>query len=103
MLGAGTVAALDHVTLKRDAGQVKLDGRIVVEAADGGVLFETRDSALWIVQPEEQVERSKDDAAYSPLASAELAAAMLKELPSGFETYETKHYLICFNTSRPYA
>jgi hypothetical protein len=103
LLAAGTAGALDHITLRRDAGPVKLEGRVVVEAADGGVLFETRDSALWIVQPEEQVERSDDDAPYLPLARSELAAAMLRELPPGFETHETKHYLICFNTSRAYA
>jgi len=102
-LVAGAAYALDHVTLRRDVGPLKLDGRIVVEAVDGGVLFETRDSALWIVQPEEQVERSKDDVPYAPLPRTELAAALLKELPPGFETLETKHYLICFNTSRAYA
>jgi hypothetical protein len=102
-LVAGTAGALDHVTLRRDVGQMKLDGRIVVEAVDGGVLFETRDSALWIIQPEQQVERSKDDVPYAPLPRSELAASILKELPPGFETYETKHYLICFNTSRDYA
>jgi hypothetical protein len=103
LLVAGTAPAVDHVTLRRDVGQIKLDGRIVVEAADGGVLFQTRDSALWIVQPEEQVGRSTDEVPYAPLGRTELSAAMLKELPPGFETYETKHYLICFNTSRTYA
>jgi len=103
LLAAARADALDHLTLRRDAGQVKLVGRVVVEAADGGVLFETRESALWIVQPEEQVERSKDEVTYEPLAHNELAAALLKELPPGFETYETKHYVICFNTSRAYA
>jgi hypothetical protein len=38
-----------------------------------------------------------------PVTRAALAKAVLEELPPGFRTYHTKHYIICYNTSKPYA
>ena len=89
--------------MKRDSVEQELVGRIVVKAQDGGVLFETRDAALWTVPPEEQVRLSADAETFAPLADDELTQTLLKQLPAGFETVTTKHYVICFNTSRAYA
>ena len=97
------VEALDRVVMRRDGVEQELVGRIVVRTQDGGVLLETRDGALWGVTADEQASISSDDEAYAPYRADELAAVMLAELPSGFETLQTKHYLICYNTSRAYA
>ena len=33
----------------------------------------------------------------------ELAASLLKDLPSNFDVYQTRHYVILYSTSRTYA
>ena len=95
--------AVDRLKMKRDALEQELVVRIVVRAQYGGVLFETRDAALWAVTPEEQVALASDAEPFVPLDDAELAQALLRRLPQGFEILSTKHYVICFNTSRAYA
>lgn len=100
---ASPAGAMDRVKLKREGLEQELVGRILEKAEDNGLLFETRDGTLWTVPPEEQLAVTKDDEAFSPLPPGKLAEQMLKVLPAGFETLQTKHYLICFNTSRAYA
>jgi hypothetical protein len=95
--------ALDRVVMKRDGVEHTLVGRFVVTAEDGGVMVETRDGAIWTVPPEEQVSKSSDAEPYRPFTTEETIAALRAELPPGFEIYQTKHYIICFNTSRAYA
>ena len=75
----------------------------MVTAEDGGLLLMTRDGTLWTIEPEELVSRTQDDEPFRPLSREELARQLLAELPAGFETYTTHHYLICYNTSREYA
>ncbi|HTU27671.1 MAG TPA: DUF1570 domain-containing protein [Pirellulales bacterium] len=96
-------AALDHVELRRDGHTLNVSGRVEVTAEDGGLLLLAPDGRLWSVLPDELVERRKDDAPFAPLAREALAQSLLKELPSGFDSYQTTHYLICYNTSREYA
>lgn len=100
---ASSAIALDRVKMKRGGIEQELVGRIVEKAEDGGVLFETRDGMLWTVPPEEQLGTTSDAEPFTPYPPDKLAELMLKELPPGFETLQTKHYLICFNTSRAYA
>jgi hypothetical protein len=100
---ATPAAAIDRVTMKRDGIEQELIGRIIVTADDGGVVLEARDGLLWTIPPEEQVAKTSDAEPFAPYKPDELAARMLKELPAGFDTLQTKHYLICFNTSRAYA
>ena len=100
---AAPAAALEHVTFQRDAKQQTASGKTVVRAQDGGILLIGRDGELWSLEPQEIVSERKDDEPFEPLSSDELSAQLLRELPSGFEAYQTKHYLICHNTSRAYA
>ena len=95
--------ALDHVELRRDGRSLTVSGRVLVTAEDGGLLLLAADGQLWSVLPEELVAQRKDDTAFAPLAREALAQTLLKELPAGFESYQTPHYLICYNTSRDYA
>ncbi len=96
-------AALEHISFERNGQQQHLSGRVVVESQDGGVLLMTSDGALWAVQPEEIVRRKTDAAPFRLLSRAELAKQLLAEMPAGFATYDTAHYLICYNTSKAYA
>lgn len=100
---ADGATALDRLVLKRGGLEQTLIGRTVVTVADGGVFFQTRDGTLWPVQPEEQGAKTSDDEPFAPYKPEEAGAALLKDLPGGFDVYYTKHYVICFNTSRAYA
>jgi hypothetical protein len=95
--------AADYLTIKQGDKQQQLTGKVVVTAKDGGLMLMTGDGMLWTVTPEQLVERSTDDQPFAPLSNEALGKKILAELPTGFETHATAHYLICFNTSRAYA
>src|SRR4051812_1093856 len=78
-------------------------GRTFVEAADGGILFEGVDGVLWSIEHNELQGREKLDKPFKPLTTAQLSEQMLAELPTGFRSYTTPHYVVCYNTSRAYA
>ena len=80
-----------------------MEGRIVVEAADGGVLVEGTDGVLWMIEANELRSRTQLDAPFDPLAHDEVADRLLAELPAGFRVHTTPHYVVCYNTSRAYA
>ena len=98
-----SAAALDYVTRTEGSQPRQLDGRIEIEAEDGGVLLLSRDGALWPIPKEEIAERRKDDKPFAPLSREELAKKVTANLPAGFRVHSTKHYLICYNTSPAYA
>jgi hypothetical protein len=78
-------------------------GRIIVEAADGGLLLQTDDGVLWTLQPHEILSRKPVTTPFEPVKADEMAERMLAELPPGFRTHITTHYVVCYNTSREYA
>jgi hypothetical protein len=103
-LGGGVCAmGMEHVVLKRDGREIRVDGRVVVEAQDGGLMLLARDGTLWTIPPNEQVHRDSDDTPFTPLGRDELAKQLMAGLPAGFDVHTTAHYLICHNTSRAYA
>lgn len=95
--------ALETVTINQQGIQQILSGRILVEAEDGGLLLETQDQIIWVIQPNEIESRQQDETEFQPAKRTELTAALLKELPPGFRIHETAHYSICYNTSKAYA
>jgi hypothetical protein len=106
LLAAGCVAAahaLEQVTIERDGAQTHVEGKILVESQDGGLLLLSPDGVLWAIQPEEIARRKSDVVPFQLLGREALAKQVLQELPDGFETYDTAHYLICYNTSKAYA
>jgi hypothetical protein len=80
-----------------------VDAAIVVEAADGGMLLELDDQRYRLVPPGGVAGRR----AGPPRAAAESPRAfgqrVLAELPAGFSLLTTRHYVVCFDTSRDYA
>jgi hypothetical protein len=95
--------ALDTVHFGRDGSTHSVTGRLLVEAQDGGLLVEARDGVLWAVEPQEILSRETNGDAFAPLEDEQLAAALLEDLPAGFQAHHTAHYVICYNTSRDYA
>ncbi|MGB8853611.1 MAG: DUF1570 domain-containing protein [Pirellulales bacterium] len=84
------------------AGPSALEGRIVAEAADGGLLLELASQRYVVVQPGEI--RSREPVAPpAPESPRDLGRRILAELPAGFDLHLTRHYVVCFNTSRDYA
>jgi hypothetical protein len=103
VLAAPAASALEHVTLRQGEGQKTVSGQVVVTAADGGLLLLAADGTLFSIEPQDLIGRRADDEPFAPLSRDALASGLLAELPAGFESYETRHYLICYNTSREYA
>jgi hypothetical protein len=96
-------AAVEHVVFRQDGKELQVDGRLVVEAQDGGLLVLARDGVLWAVPPDQQVKHTRDEAPFRPFPPEEMARRILPQLPAGFDVHRTSHYLIVYNTSRPYA
>lgn len=93
------------VVVTGDAAPRTLEGSIVVEAVDGGMLLRLDDQRLELVQPDAVLERRplpapEDDGA--PTAR-DVGTRILAGLPAGFDMLATRHYVVCFDTSRAYA
>jgi hypothetical protein len=99
----GSDVAKEAVRVRTETGERTLEGDVVVEALDGGMLLELPDQRLEIVAPDAIVAREPLSVAGEPPTARELGRRILTELPPGFEQLATKHYVICFDTSRAYA
>jgi hypothetical protein len=95
--------AVDYVTLHRDGKTFAVDGRLLVETQNGGLLLLGRDAMLWRIQPQEKIQHIRDERPFQPYTNEELGRRLLAELPRGFQIHTTKHYLICYDTSPAYA
>lgn len=80
-----------------------VEGVIRAEAADGGLLLEHGDGRLDLYQPDAVVSRNPIPPPAAFETPRELGRRILGELPSGFDVITTKHYVVCFDTSRQYA
>jgi hypothetical protein len=93
---------VERITVQVDGSQRQIEGVVVVEALDGGLLLERPDERLELVQPADIVSRTP--VAQPKVESPrDLGRRILGELPPGFDLLVTKHYCICFDTSRAYA
>lgn len=84
-------------------GPRSIEGIIRMEAADGGLLLEQADGRLDVIQPASIVARTPLQPAADRETPRELGRRILGELPAGFDLLVTKHYVVCFDTSRQYA
>lgn len=82
---------------------MEVNGRALIEAADGGVLLLANDGALFPVPAEQLIERRTDAEPFAPLSRDELSQQLLKAMDAGFDVHKTLHYVVCYNTSREYA
>lgn len=80
-----------------------VEGTVVVEAADGGLLLELPDQRYELVQPDTVIRREPLAAMVHPATPRDLGQRILADLPAGFEMHLTRHYLTCHDTSREYA
>jgi hypothetical protein len=96
-------AAVEQVVLRDPGGERLVEGTVVVEAVDGGLLLELADLRYQLVQPREIVARRTVDAARADESPRDLGRRILAELPPGFQLHLTRRYVVCFDTSRDYA
>ena len=102
-VACSSLEAMDHVTLRREGQTLYVDGRIVLTAQDGGLLFLARDGVLWRILPTELVKHTTDDAPFRAYPPDQMTKSVLADLPKGFKVYQTPHYLIFYDTSQAYA
>ena len=107
ILGVGWVppsaAALDVIQFQRAGEAQTVAGRIVVEAADGGLLLQTDDGTLWTLQPDEIVDRRSDERPFRAVDHDAMQSRLLQQLPRGFRVHATPNFLVAYNTSQAYA
>ena len=93
-----------EVVFDQDGKSKTVKGQVLVEDVDGGMLFQGRDNQIWAIQPDQLKSKSTDKGVeFSLLSRHELKAKLIREMPPGFQAYETAHYIICYNTSKAYA
>lgn len=77
-------------------------GGVVVEAVDGSLLLEHDNGRYELLGPGE-ISAREWVPGIPPEAARDLGQQVLATLPAGFNLLVTRHYVICFNTSRDYA
>ena len=102
-LRAQVASPIETVTVNQEGATFAVQGEIIVEAGDGGMILRDRQGKLWPLQPDQIKNRSTDDTPFKLMESTELGKEILKELPPDFSIHKTKHYLILYNTSKAYA
>jgi hypothetical protein len=80
-----------------------VEGMVQAEAADGGLLLEQADGRLDLFEPGSIASRASIPPPAGTETPRDLGRRILGELPTGFDLLITKHYVICFDTSRAYA
>jgi hypothetical protein len=95
---------LVQVTFTDSAKQARqVEGRILVKAVDGGILFEGRDGRLWNVTPDLLTSLEKKGKPFSPLSAEELGQQLQAEFGERFSIIQTKHFVICSSADPRYA
>lgn len=97
------LASGDQLKLTVGGVEVELEGDILIEARDQSLFFQENDGRIWFVKPEQILEKNEQDAPADPIAKKVLGERLLEELPDGFRIYETKHYVIAYQTEVAYA
>lgn len=101
---AAAMSRLERLVIRQTTGAPReLLAKVVVEAEDGGLLAQTADGALWTIDTPELVSRTRTDDAFRPDSGHALARGLLVERGPGWQVFETKHYVVCTQTSRAYA
>src|SRR4051812_10764431 len=65
----------------RDGQTKRVVGRVVIEAADGGVLLDSADGVLWSIERGEQQHRDKLNEPFKPFTATALSEKLIAEMP----------------------
>lgn len=94
---------LEEFSFRQNGQERTVAGRVVLEAADGGILVQSEDGVFWTIEQPALLSRRLLDRPFAPLTHEQLGHRVIAELPAGFRVYTTTHYVVCYNTSRAYA
>ncbi|MEO1616888.1 MAG: DUF1570 domain-containing protein [Planctomycetota bacterium] len=109
--GKTNVSAVETVTFQSDKTDLvngipqptrTVRGEILVEAKDGGLMLQSDDGRIWVIQPDQITKRESDKTDLQPLTPDEVAKRLQGEMPNGFSIYRTAHYVIVHNTNDAY-
>jgi len=83
-------------------------GRILVTAADGGLLLESRAGQLWTITPDQLIEQAALDEAFQPLTPDRMAESLIQSAADlgadgPWEVHHTSHWTIASAAGRPLA
>lgn len=93
----------DDVIINRKGKRIELNGQVLVAAQDGGLMFQTPDGHIWLIQPDEIVESDDNEQHPEPLKNKELGVQLQAELPDGFKIHHAGDFVIAYSTERTYA
>jgi hypothetical protein len=96
--------AVDRVTFRRspEADETSLEGRVMIEAVDKSMIFQTADGGLYPLTAEQVIRRDSDAATFEPLSDDECGKKLLAALPEGFDIHKTKNYIFAYNSNKAY-
>ena len=83
--------------------ELSLSGQALHRDSQGGMIFEGDDGSLYVIPADQVIESNSDEEPFEPLTHDGLSERLLAELPTGFRTHETEHYVVAYDTSREYA
>lgn len=101
-LTGGHVEVVYRVEGEQGAFERTSEGDVLVEALDGGLLIEECNGELRLIDAARR-ERVTVLAKADPPTPEDVGRQVLEQLPNGFQLLTTRHYCICFDTSRDYA
>jgi Protein of unknown function (DUF1570) len=102
-LPAQAADTLVRVRFEDQSGPKTLEGKLIVQAVDGGVLLLGRDGRLSTIGHAKSPQVERLDRPFTRFNSSELARALCDELGPDFEVVQTKHYVIVTRAGREYA
>lgn len=94
---------VQQFTFAHNGETLRRSGRLLVSDSAGGVLLEESNGRQWVIEADAVMDRTATKQAFASLTHEQLASQILTELPEGFKTHTTQHYVVCYNTSRAYA
>ncbi|MDC0278722.1 DUF1570 domain-containing protein [bacterium] len=82
--------------------QRTVNGEILVEAQNGGLMLQGDDGRIWMIQPEQIINRESTAKAMPPADPEIVSQRLIDELGPGFAIYKTQNYLIAYNCNENY-
>lgn len=97
---------IDLVTISRNGQDTSLEGEIVVEAQDGGLMFRATDGRIWMIQPDEIKSKSSNSKKFEGITPARMGQNVIEELKDSdgqFRSLKSNDLVVVYNTSPAYA
>lgn len=94
---------VEFTDAKNAANSHTVEGRILVEAQDGGIVLLGRDGVLFNITPKHLKSRTKTGGPFRPFSPDELGKRLQAEFGKDFAIHATKHYVVCSDAGAAYS